>query len=275
MIFYRVDLLKMEEKMKNLKQSFQEFFRYRFLLSELVKKGIVLKYRRSYLGIIWTMLEPLLNMIVLTFVFGTLFGNTDKTYPIYILSGRILYTCFSQATKAALRSIRANSGMINKVYVPKYLYPLSGVLYTYVIFGFSLIVLIGTALVLGVWPTYKILYIGLPLFLLLLFSLGVGMILATMGVYFRDMEYLWDVALTLVMYMCAIFYYPDRFINAGLGWILDLNPLYCIIALFRNCIFGTTIKMWHIVYSFGFSVVALVIGIVVFRKKEDEFILHI
>lgn len=261
--------------MKNLKQSFQEFFRYRFLLSELVKKGIVLKYRRSYLGIVWTMLEPLLNMIVLTFVFGTLFGNTDKTYPIYILSGRVLYTCFSQATKAALRSIRANSGMINKVYVPKYLYPLSSVLYSYVIFGFSLLVLIIASVVMGVWPTKQILLIWIPLLLLFLLSLGVGMIFSTLGVYFRDMEYLWDVGLTLIMYVCAIFYYPDRFIQAGLGWILNMNPLYCVIAIFRSCIFGNPIDMGQVLYALAFSIVSLIIGIVVFNKKEDEFILHI
>lgn len=261
--------------MNNLKQSFQEFFRYRYLLSELVKKGIVLKYRRSYLGIIWTMLEPLLNMIVLTFVFGTLFGNKDSSYSIYILSGRVLYTCFSQSTKAALRSIRVNAAMINKVYVPKYLYPLSSVLYSYVIFGFSLIVLIGTALVLGVWPTVQILWIWLPLFLLLLLSLGFGMILSTLGVYFRDMEYLWDVALSLIMYVCALFYYPDRFIDVGLGWVLNINPLYCIIAVFRSCIFGTAIDMGQVMYALVFSLISLVIGIIVFRKKEEEFILHI
>lgn len=261
--------------MNNLKETFQEFYRYRFLLSELVKKGIVLKYRRSYLGIIWTLLEPLLNMIVLTFVFGTLLGNSDKTFPIYILSGRLLYTCFSQSSKAALRSIRANAGMINKVYVPKYLYPVSSVLYSYVIFGLSLIVLAIVALALGVWPTKYLLLIWVPLLLLILLSLGVGMILSTMGVYFRDMEYLWDVGLTLVMYMCAIFYYPDRFIEAGFGWVLNLNPLYCVIATFRNCIFGNPLDMGQVIYAALFSLFSLIIGFIIFRKKEDKFILHI
>lgn len=261
--------------MSSLKEMFQEFIRYRFLLGELVKKGIVLKYRRSYLGIIWTLLEPLLNMLVLTFVFGTLFGNSDKTFPIYILSGRLLYTCFSQSSKAALRSIRANAGMINKVYVPKYLYPISSVLYSYVIFGLSLIVLAIVAVVLGVYPTVRILLIWIPLLLLVLLSLGAGMILATMGVYFRDMEYLWDVGLTLVMYMCAIFYYPDRFIEAGFGWVLNMNPLYCIIATFRNCLFGNPLDWQQVLYATAFSLISIVVGFVIFRKKEDKFILHI
>lgn len=261
--------------MASIKKCVYEFNQYRFLLSELVKKGIVLKYRRSYLGLVWTLLEPLLNMLVLTFVFGTLFGNSDKTYPVYILSGRLLYSCFSQATKAALRSIRANSGMINKVYVPKYLYPLSSVLYTYVIFLFSLIVLVGVSLVLGIWPTKYIFMSWLPLLLLLLLSLGVGMILATMGVYFRDMEYLWDVGLALLMYLCAIFYYPDRFVNAGRGWVLDMNPLYCIIALFRDCIYGVPLEWNYVGYSFWWCIVTIGLGFYIFNKKQDTFILHI
>ena len=112
-----------------MKKYVDNFMQYRFLLSELVKKGIKLKYRRSYLGMIWSMLEPLLTKIVLTIVFGTLYGNTDRTFPVYILTGRLLYSFFSQSTKAALKSIRQNSAMIKKVYVPKYLYPLSSVLF--------------------------------------------------------------------------------------------------------------------------------------------------
>ena len=118
----------MKKYLDNLRQ-------YQFLLSELVKKGIKLKYRRSYLGILWSMLEPLLSMVVLTIVFGTLYGNTDKTFPVYILSGRLLYSFYSSATKAALKSIRSNAAMIKKVYVPKYLYPLSTVIYNYIIPG--------------------------------------------------------------------------------------------------------------------------------------------
>ena len=105
----------------------QEWKRYNNLFVELVRKGIKLKYRRSYLGVIWSMIEPLLTMIVLTLVFGTILGHHDKTFPVYILSGRLIYSLFSQSTTTALKSIRANEGMIKKVYVPKYMYPLSSV----------------------------------------------------------------------------------------------------------------------------------------------------
>lgn len=261
--------------MTNLKKWIQEFVQYRFLLSELVKKGIVLKYRRSYLGLIWTLLEPLLNTLVLAFVFGTLFGNSDKTYPMYILAGRLIYSCFSQATKASLRSIRTNSGMINKVYVPKYLYPLSSVLYSYVISLFSLIVLVGVSLFVGIWPTKYIFVIWIPLVLIFFFSLGVGMILATLGVYFRDIEYLWDVGLTLLSYLCAIFYYPDRFFETGKGWVLECNPLYCIIALFRDCIYGNPMNLDYILYTGLWCVITVIVGTYIFKKQEDNFILYI
>ena len=161
-----------------MKKYVDNFMQYQFLLSELVKKGIKLKYRRSYLGMIWSLLEPLLTMIVLTIVFGTLYGNTDKTFPVYILTGRLLYSFFSQATKAALKSIRQNSAMIKKVYVPKYLYPLSSVLFNYVIFLISLIVLAVVSVVLGVKPTTHLWQSLVALVLILFISYGCGMILA-------------------------------------------------------------------------------------------------
>lgn len=108
-----------------MKKYIDNFRQYQFLLSELVKKGIKLKYRRSYLGIVWSMLEPLLSMIVLTIVFGTLYGNKDRTFPVYILTGRLLYSFYSQATKAALKSIPCQlrhdqEGICTQVFIPPF-----------------------------------------------------------------------------------------------------------------------------------------------------------
>lgn len=258
-----------------MKKYIDNFLQYRFLLAELVKKGIKLKYRRSYLGIIWSLLEPLLTMIVLTIVFGTLFGNHTKEFPVYILTGRLLYNFFSTATKSALRSIRANAAMIKKVYVPKYLYTLSGVLFNYVIFLISLIVLVVVSIVLGVYPTIYLFQALIALVLILVLSYGCGMILATIGVFFRDMEYLWSVALMLVMYTSAIFYYPERLLKSGWDWILEFNPLYCIIDIFRSAVFGELMNMHNLVYALVFSFGTLMIGLICFKKKQDEFILHI
>lgn len=258
-----------------MKEYVNTFLHYRFLLGELVKKGIKLKYRRSYLGIVWSLLEPLLTMIVLTIVFGTLFGNKDRTFPVYILTGRLLYSYFSNSTSRALKSVRANAGMIKKVYVPKYIYPLSSVLYNYVIFLISLIVLAIVSVVLGIQPTIYMFQIPIALILVLLLSYGIGMILATIGVFFRDMEYLWSVALMIIMYTCAIFYYPSRLLKSGFAWILKFNPLYCTISIFRSAMFGEMMNIHYFVYALGFSLVTILVGMICFKKKQDEFILYI
>ncbi len=258
-----------------MKKYVENFMQYQFLLSELVKKGIKLKYRRSYLGIVWSLLEPLLTMIVLTIVFGTLYGNTDRTFPVYILTGRLLYSFFSQSTKAALKSIRQNSAMIKKVYVPKYLYPLSSVLFNYVIFLISLVVLALVSVILGVRPTLYLFQAPVALILILLIAYGCGMILATIGVFFRDMEYLWSVGLMLVMYTCAIFYYPSKLLESGWAWILKYNPLYCVIDIFRCAIFGQPMNMHYVIYAFAFAVVSMAVGLLCFKKKQDDFILYI
>jgi len=213
-----------------LKKYINNFAKYRFLLGELVKKGITLKYRRSYLGILWTLIEPLLTMVVLTLVFGTLFGNEDKQFPVYILSGRLLYSFFSNSTKVAMKSIRTHSGMIKKVYVPKYMYPLSSILTDYIIFLISLIILVLVGIVLKVKPTFYLFQAVIPLILMPIMAYGIGMVLATLSVFFRDLEYIWSVALMMVMYTSAIFYRPAKIIDAGYGWLLEINPCYTALA---------------------------------------------
>ena len=259
-----------------MKKYVQNFNRYRSLLYELVKKGIVLKYRRSYLGLLWTLLEPLLTMMVLTIVFGGWYGKSDQTFPVYVLTGRLLFSFFSTSTKSAMKSVQNNAKMMKKVYVPKYIYPLSGVIYNYVIFLISLVVLLGVSIVLKVKPTIYLLQAFIPLTLIFVMSLGVGLILATLNVFFRDLEYLWGVALMLIMYSCAIFYEPERLIKSGNDWIFKINPVYHVIANFREAVlFGQPLSMEYLIPSIIFSFGSLFVGIYVFYKKQDEFILHI
>ena len=267
-----------------MKKYIDSFMRYRFLLRELVVKGIKLKYRRSYLGLVWTLLEPLLTTMVLTFVFGGLLGKGDALYPVYILSGRLIYSCFSSTSKIAMRSIRSNQAMIKKVYVPKYLYPLSSVLYNYILFLLSLIILALVSVVLKVPFTWHVIEAIIPLTILFILCIAAGLILSTVCVFFRDLEYLWEVILMLIMYCSAIFYKIDA-IGAATKQVLKFNPLYCIISnvrcvlleqgsIFTSCSYQlSNLKM--MIYSLVFSVVALVIGIVMFKKNQDKFILHI
>lgn len=258
-----------------MKKYIANFMKYKFLLTELVKKDIKLKYRRSKLGILWTLIEPLLTMIVLTIVFGTLYSR-DRYFSIYILTGRLMYSFFSGATKAAARAIRSNSGMMRKVYVPKYMYPLASVTSNFITFLISLIVLVGVAIYLQVPATRHIVEAIIPLVVLYFLALGVGMILATLEVFFRDLEYLWGVVLMLIMYCCAIFYPTEKLEAKGLGWIFDINPLYALIKNFRNAVlYGVGPDMLALIYASLFAVVTLGVGTYMFYKKQDEFILYL
>ena len=259
-----------------MRRVFDNFMKYRFLLVELVKKDIKLKYRNSYLGLLWTLLEPLLTMFVLTLVFSGLLGRGDRLYPIYILTGRLLYTYFSSTTKSALKSIRRNSGMIKKVYVPKYMYPVSSVISGYIIFVLSLIVLVVVGGILRVKPTVYLFQAVVPLVLLFFMTLGVSMILATLAVFFRDLEYLWSIALMLIMYASAIFYHVDDLNKPYIERLLKLNPLYALILNFRNTVlYGKELDGEALLVAAVFSLFCVVAGCYLFYRKQDNFILHI
>lgn len=260
----------------NIKRHLNNFLRYKYLLFELVKKNIKLKYRRSYLGILWTLVEPLLTMIVLTLVFGTLFGKDDRTYPVYILCGRLLYSFFSSASKAGLKAVSGNAAMIKKVYVPKYIYVVAAIISNFVTFVISLVVLVGVAAVLRVEPTWHIVEGLIPLVILFVMTLGIGLILATLNVFFRDIEYIWSVLTMLIMYASAIFYTTERVINTGNGWVFNVNPIYMCIANFRNAVlYGTAMNVDYCIHSAIFAVISVIIGSVLFYKEQDKFILYV
>ena len=150
-----------------------------------------------------------------------------------------------------------------------------GVIYNYIIFLISLVVLAIVGVILGVKPTIYLLQAPVALIIILILSYGSGMFLATIGVFFRDIEYLWSVALMLIMYTCAIFYYPSKLLKSGWAWILKFNPLYCTIQIFRSAIFGEPMYAPYVIYAAAFSVVITIIGLVCFKKKQDNFILYI
>lgn len=251
------------------------FLKSWFLFTELVKKGIRLKYRRSYLGILWSLVEPILTTCVLVLVFGTLYSNKQQDFPVYIICGRLLYAFFSQTTKQTCKSIRKNASMIKKVYVPKYMYPLADVTFHFIIFAISLLALIPVMIYSHVMPT-KLIWQVFPAMLFVFgITLGISMFLSTINVFFRDIEYLWNVISMLIMYMCAIFYYPEKILNSRHAWILKLNPIYCSIDIFRGGMMGYMASAWNYCYAAAFACVAIIFGTWFFKKKQDEFILHI
>ncbi len=281
--------MKIAAALKNHKNN---FMKYRFLLKELVRKNIKLQYRDSFLGMFWTFLQPLLMTLVLVFVFNNIFGRSSNgvgNYTIFLLIGRLLFDFYSTSTKRAMRSIRSNGAMIKKVYVPKYIYPLSQVLSTFITFLISLsvlIVMVGFFNITNNNPihlTWRVVYCVIPVLILFVLSLGVGMFLATVSVFFRDMENIYDVLVTLLFYVTPIVYNIQSLKiaqNSAQMRIFKMNPLYGIIGMFRAAvIWGNDFShywdmnlMW---YSAACAVFALVIGFAVFYKNQDKFILHI
>lgn len=268
------------------------FLKYRYLLKELVVKNIKLQYRNSVLGMLWTFLQPLMTMIVLAVVFSNLFGRDSAevvNYPVYLLSGRLLYEFFTQSTKRAMRSIRSNASIIKKVYVPKYIYPLSMIISTFVTFLISLSVLAVVIIffnVIGKNPvpiTFNVFFAVIPILIMFLFALGIGMFLATLNVFFKDIENLYDVFCLLLFYLTPIVYTVDRLGFEAGSWqatLLKLNPLYGMIDMFRAAVlhgneFLAFFDVSQLYYTLGVSAIVFVIGFITFYKNQDKFILHI
>lgn len=272
----------------NVNHSVEMFKKYKNLLIELTRKNVKLKYRNSWLGIFWSFLQPLLNMIVLSVVFSGLFGRGHKNiicYPVFLFTGRLIYEFFTTSTRQAMVSFRHNAAIIKKVYVPKYMYPLSSILSTFVTLAMSMICLV------GVWIFFKItglsnghdlnitwhaLLFVVPLVLALIFSTGVGLILSVLEVYFRDIEYIWQVVTRLLLYMVPILYPVDSITTDWIVVIIKIDPLYSYIEMFRASVFYGQMFDWRMLaYGTAAAVITLLIGLVIFDKKSDDIVYHL
>ncbi|MGL6298446.1 MAG: ABC transporter permease [Methanobacteriaceae archaeon] len=251
------------------------FTKYRFLLKELVKRDIKAKYRNSALGILWSFLNPLLTMVVFTLIFSTLFSRTIPNFPVYVLTGRLLYEFFAGSTRASMKSIRSNSNIMKNIYVPKYIYALSSIFSEFINFLISLIVLIGVMVATGASFSLFNFTSIIPIILVLILSIGCGLILATVNVFFRDLEYIYSVFTMILMYGSALFYpidiIPEKFLP-----LFYANPVYAAISGFRDAILYQTFPaMSTMLYLAIFGIVSLIIGVTIFYKYQDKFIFYV
>lgn len=251
------------------------FLKYKHLLKELVVRDIKVKYKRSILGLLWTLLNPLLTMVVLSMVFSNIFRNDIENFPVYLIIGQVMFSFFSESTSMAMESIVGNAQLIKKVYIPKYIFPLSKILSTFVNLLFALIAVLIVAIVMKIKLTPAILFAPLSLIYILIFSMGVGLILASINVYFRDMRHLYGVVLTAWMYLTPIFYpieiIPDKYIG-----IVKTNPLVYMVQHFRECVlYGNIPSLSLNITCLLFGIVSVIIGLYVFYKSQDRFILYI
>ena len=259
-----------------LLQHIRNFIRYRFLLQELVLRDIKLKYRRSVLGILWSLLNPLLTMAVISVVFSQLFRFNVPNYHIYVLTGLVLFSFHSEATSTAMNAIYMNSALIKKVYIPKYILVFAKPISSLVNLIFSVIAVFIIILFSDVKLNFINLLFPLPLLYLFVFSTGIGLILSVYTVFFRDIGHLYTVGLTAWMYLTPIIYpveiVPERF----LFLVKTFNPLYYLLLCFREVVFFSRLPSLQLhLTCLGLALIALTIGIYVFFKNQDRFILHI
>lgn len=258
-----------------MKKYFLSFFKYRYLLQDLIIKDIKIKYRRSVLGILWSILNPLLMMLVITAVFNNIFKMRVDNFPIYYLTGSIIYNLFSESTSFAISSIILSGDLIKKVYIPKYIFPLEKVIFSFVNFIFSLVAVIIMMLILKFKFTWVILLIPVPIFYTLIFSIGCSLILSTYCVFFRDLMHLYSVILTILMYATPIIY-PVDILGNKMKYFIRFNPLYHLVNYFRQLMMYGTIPDFKInINCFFISFIVLIIGIIIFKRKQDKFILYI
>lgn len=256
----------------------------RFILKQLVTKDFKIKYRRSFLGVAWSVLNPLLMMIVMAVVFSTIFAQgrngavSPELYPLYLIVGNVTFSVMSESTNQALMSIIWASSLLKKVKVHRWVFPVQKVLFSLVNFGFSLIAVAIVMIWFHIVPTWHLILLPVCLFLLMLFCMGLGMMLSALTVFFRDIMHLWSVVITAWTYLTPIFWTTD-FIGQMpqvVRIIMYANPMYNYIQFMRDIfLFQTTPTFFTVGMCVAWAVIALVLGYVVFHKSEHKFILYI
>lgn len=263
-----------------------------FILQQLVGKDFKLKYRRSVLGMLWSVLNPLLMMAVMTLVFSNMFKFPIEHYPLYLILGTVLFSLMSDATNGAMSSIIDSASLIKKVRIKKWVFPLERCLFALVNFVLSLVAVIGVMLYFCIFdPTFSLpgaSMLALPLLLVyvVVFSVGVGLALSALSVFFRDVMHIWGVFMMAWNYLTPIFWPQDLALfansvaNPGLMTALTtlekFNPMYHFVVYFRDIfLYGTVPGLHENLVCVGFAVITLAVGLAIFHKMEHKFILYI
>lgn len=254
--------------LKKLKQ-------HQFLFEELVKRDFKKKYKRTVLGMAWSVLSPLLTLLVMKFVFTQFFGRSSPHYTIYLFCGILMYNFFSDSTREGMSALMSNAHIFSKVNVPKYLFLLSKNVQTLINFVIILVIFFIFCLFDNITFTWKMLLLLYPIACMVLLNIGVGMILSALYVFFRDIQYLWSVFLQLLMYMSAIFYRTDSY-DPLFQKLFFLNPVYDYIYYFRSIVIDLQIPSLGIhALILGFALVFFGLGCLIYKKYNHKFLYYV
>lgn len=255
---------------------FKRFWAFDELLKQLIIRDIKLKYRRSYLGYLWSILNPLMLMMVLVVVFSNLFRFDIPNFPLYLISGQIIFNFMVESTNNAVWSITGNASLLKKTYVPKYIFTISKVGSSLVNLFFSLGALLLVMVITGAEFSWNLLFFPFIILQLLIFCLGISLFLAAATVFFRDIQYLWGVFVSMWMYLTPIFYPATIISEEYQALYRGANPMYWYIEQFRDIVLYAKFPQTDsILMGSGLALLVLVLGAWYFNKKQDEFILYI
>lgn len=253
----------------------ENFKKDKFILTSLVMRDFKLKYRRSVLGIVWSVLNPLLMMMVLAAVFSYMFRFDIDNFPVYLILGQTIFNLMSTSTSAGVNAIIWAAPLIKKIRVNKVLFPLESVLFELLNFALSLIAVAIVLIFFQITPTLNLLFLPLLLIYVLLFCVGLSLLLSALAVFFRDIIYLWGVVLIAWTYGTPLFYPADK-LQPWMQQIMQYNPMYHYVTYFRDIAqYGVTPSLFENLVCLGMALVVLVLGYVVFRANERKFILYV
>lgn len=263
--------------MEALRNIFSNINRYSFLMKQLILRDFKVKYKRSVLGIVWSILYPLLMMSVMAIVFSQMFKMRMEgvNYLVYLMTGLVMFNYFNEASNTAMTSVVFNFSLINKVYIPKYIFPIAKCLFVGINFLLTLIPLLGVILLTGCTP--NLLYFFLPVIFLcmLIFTIGISLLISTISVFLRDMFYIYGIILTIWNYVTPIFY-DISIIPENLQTLFRYNPLFIFINSARGIIlYNSMPTIQDILLMFGISIFMFVVGALVFKKNQDKFIYYV
>ena len=255
--------------------SFARLRENRFLFEELVKRDFKKKYKRTVIGVAWSMLSPLLMLLVMKVVFEQFFGRTVPHYTTYLFCGLLVFNWFAESTNAGMRCLYGNASIFTKVNVPKYLFLFAGNVQTLINFALTLLVFFFFCAVDHVEFTWKFILLVYPISTLLVFNIGIGMILSALYIFFRDMDYLWGVFIQLLMYGSAIFYQVDR-MSPTVQQVFLFNPVYRHIAYVREIVLAGTIPdlFTHVTLA-GFALEAFLMGAFMYKHYNTRFLYYV
>ena len=258
-----------------MKATWQSFLKYRYLLENLIKRDLKVKYRRSALGILWSMLNPLLMMIILSAVFSYMFKSTIEHYAVYLMIGQLVFGFFSESTTSAMTSVLSAAPLIKKVYVPKYLFPMEKVLFSLINTIFTSISLLVVMFYYGISFSVAVICVPAIIGMLTIFNIGVSLLLSSLTVFFRDIIHLYGVVTMALMYFTPIIY-PVSQLPEFMQSVIIINPLYWYVETTRDVLMVgifPTMDQW--LACFSCAIISIVIGLIVFKKQQDKFILYV